>query len=225
MICYWRRFTWIVSGLRLPRQRFTPTLRPPWASQRLPRHLARPMGETTTSVATKTSITTKNCTSGNGGGNNNKNSNGSGGRGGSSGQTTAPTGSDGRTNAPRPTYGHPWQGHVTMYPTPCPLDSRVRRPSWAHRASTHLPAPVRATAAAAAVPASRPSPWMEPLARRKLGPTGTDQLLQHHGAPPRPLALSRTGWRTPARRTTPLHQLIIFLLFIIWLHLILHLSL
>jgi hypothetical protein len=116
MICYWRRFTWIVSGLRLPRQRFTPTLRPPWASQRLPCHLARPMAETTASVATKTSITTKNCTSGNGGGNNSKNSNGSRGRGGSSGQTTAPTGSDGRTNAPRPTYDHPWQGHVTMYP-------------------------------------------------------------------------------------------------------------
>jgi hypothetical protein len=48
----------------------------------------------------------KNHNSGNGGDNNGKNSNGSGGRGGSSGQTTAPTGSDGRTNAPWPTYGH-----------------------------------------------------------------------------------------------------------------------
>jgi hypothetical protein len=60
----------------------------------------------------------KNRNSGNGGGNNGKNSNSGGGRGGSSGQTTAPTGSDGRTNAPWPTYGHPWQGHMTMYPRP-----------------------------------------------------------------------------------------------------------
>jgi hypothetical protein len=27
-----------------------------------------------------------------------------------------PTISDGRTNAPWPAYGHPWQGHMTMYP-------------------------------------------------------------------------------------------------------------
>jgi hypothetical protein len=62
----------------------------------------------------------KNCNSGNGGGNNGKNSNGGGGRGGSCGQTTAPTGSDGRTNAPWLTYGHPWQGHMTIYPSPVP---------------------------------------------------------------------------------------------------------
>jgi hypothetical protein len=60
----------------------------------------------------------KNHNSGNGGGNNGKNSNSGGGRGGSSGQTTTPIGSDGRTNAPWPTYGHPWQGHMTMYPGP-----------------------------------------------------------------------------------------------------------
>jgi hypothetical protein len=63
----------------------------------------------------------KNRNSGNGGGNNDKNSNSSGGRGGSSGQTTAPIGSDGRTNTPWPTYGHPWQGHMTMYPGPVPV--------------------------------------------------------------------------------------------------------
>ncbi len=83
----------------------------------------------------------KNHNSGNGGGNNDKNSNDGGGRGGSSGQTTAPTGSDSRTNAPWPTYGHPWQGHMTMYPGPVPLDSSARRPSWPHRASTRLPSP------------------------------------------------------------------------------------
>jgi hypothetical protein len=49
----------------------------------------------------------KNRNSGNGDGNNGKSSNGGRGRGGSSGQTTAPTGSDGRTNTPWPTYGHP----------------------------------------------------------------------------------------------------------------------
>jgi hypothetical protein len=50
----------------------------------------------------------KNRNSGNSGGHNGKNSTGGGGHGGSSSQTTAPTGSDGRTNSPWPTYGHPW---------------------------------------------------------------------------------------------------------------------
>jgi hypothetical protein len=62
----------------------------------------------------------KNHNNGNGGGNNGKNNNDSGGHGGSSGQATVPTGSDGRTNAPWPTYDHPWQGHMTMYPGPVP---------------------------------------------------------------------------------------------------------
>jgi hypothetical protein len=62
----------------------------------------------------------KNCNSSNGGGNNSKNNNGSGVRGGSSGQTTAPTSSDGRTNAPWSTCGHLWQRHMTMYPSPVP---------------------------------------------------------------------------------------------------------
>jgi hypothetical protein len=62
----------------------------------------------------------KNRNSGNDGGHNGKNNTGGGGRGGSSSQTTAPTGSDGWTNAPWPTYGHPWQGHMTIYPGPVP---------------------------------------------------------------------------------------------------------
>jgi hypothetical protein len=37
--------------------------------------------------------------------------------------------------------------------------------------------PVRATTAAAIVPASRPGTRMEPLARRQLGPAVADQLL------------------------------------------------
>jgi hypothetical protein len=62
----------------------------------------------------------KNSNSSNGGSNNGKNSNGGGGCGGSSSQPTAPTGSDGRTNALWLTYGHPWKGHMTMYPGPMP---------------------------------------------------------------------------------------------------------
>jgi hypothetical protein len=62
----------------------------------------------------------KNRNSGNGSGHNGKNNIGGGGRGGSTSQTTAPTGSDGRPNAPWPTYSHPWQGHMTMYPGPMP---------------------------------------------------------------------------------------------------------
>jgi hypothetical protein len=50
----------------------------------------------------------KNRNSGNGGSHNGKNNTNGGGRGGSSSQTTAPTGSNGRTNAQWPTYDHPW---------------------------------------------------------------------------------------------------------------------
>jgi hypothetical protein len=119
----------------------------------------------------------------------------------SSSQTTAPTGSDGWTNALRPTYGHPWQGHMTMYPSPVP-------------AGQQCPQAFVATPGLYTVPASRPGPRMKPLSRHQLGPTVSSQLFQLHGAPPRLLPRSRTGWRTPARRTTSLHQLVIFLLFV-----------
>jgi hypothetical protein len=62
----------------------------------------------------------KNRNSGHSGGNNGRNSNGSSDRNSSSGQTTAPTASNGRTHAPWPTYGHRWQGHMTIYPGPVP---------------------------------------------------------------------------------------------------------
>jgi hypothetical protein len=62
----------------------------------------------------------KNTNNSNGGGHNGKNNIDNGGRCASSSQTTAPTSSDGRTNALWPTYGHPWQGHMTMYPGPVP---------------------------------------------------------------------------------------------------------
>jgi hypothetical protein len=58
----------------------------------------------------------KNHNGSHGGGNNSRNNNDSGGRNSSSGQTTAPTAYDGRTGMPWPNYGHPWQGHMTVYP-------------------------------------------------------------------------------------------------------------
>jgi hypothetical protein len=79
-----------------------------------------PNGENGGTDGNRTKYNNKNHNSGNGSGNNGKNSNSGGGRGGSSGQTTAPTSSTGRTNALWLTYGHPWQGHITMYPSPMP---------------------------------------------------------------------------------------------------------
>jgi hypothetical protein len=62
----------------------------------------------------------KNRNSSNGSGNNGKNSNGGGGHNSSSGRASTPTASDGRTGAPWPTYGNPWQGHMTVYSGPVP---------------------------------------------------------------------------------------------------------
>jgi hypothetical protein len=62
----------------------------------------------------------KNRNNGHGGGNNGRTRNDSGGRNSSSGQTNAPTASDGKIGTPWPTYGHPWQGHMTVYPGPVP---------------------------------------------------------------------------------------------------------
>jgi hypothetical protein len=61
----------------------------------------------------------KNRNNGHGSGNNSRN-NDSGGRNSSSGQTTVPTASEGRTGTPWPTFGHPWQGHMIVYPGPVP---------------------------------------------------------------------------------------------------------
>jgi hypothetical protein len=83
-----------------------------------PSHL--PNGRNDSTGGNQNKYNNKNSNSGNGGGNNGKNSNGGRGRGGSSGQTTTPTSSDGRINTPWPTYDHPWQRHMTMYPIPVP---------------------------------------------------------------------------------------------------------
>jgi hypothetical protein len=70
----------------------SPTAKPPSSTPSRP-----PYGGT---GGNRTKYHNKNRNSGNGGGHNGKNSTGGGGRGGSSSQTTAPIGSDGRTNAP-----------------------------------------------------------------------------------------------------------------------------
>jgi hypothetical protein len=94
---------------------------------------------------------------------------------------------------------------TTTRTTPA-ADSSVRMPSWPHRASTSLPPPVRATtAAAAAVPASRPGPRMEPLARRQLGPAVVDQPFQLHGAPP--ASYLGPGLGGGLRRDAPHHSI------------------
>jgi hypothetical protein len=63
----------------------------------------------------------KNRNSGHGGGYNGRNNNGSGSRNSSSARTTVPTAFDGRTGTPWPTYGHSWQGHITVYPGSVPI--------------------------------------------------------------------------------------------------------
>jgi hypothetical protein len=82
----------------------SPAAKPPSSTPSRP-----PNGGNDGTDGNRTKYNNKNRNSGNGGGNNSKNSNGGGGRGGSSDQTTA-----GRTNAPWPNYGHPWQGHMTV---------------------------------------------------------------------------------------------------------------
>jgi hypothetical protein len=81
----------------------SPTAKPPSSTPSHP-----PNGGKGDTDGKRNKYNNKNRNNSNGGGNNGKNSKGGGGRGGSSSQTTAPTGSDDRTNALWPTYGHPW---------------------------------------------------------------------------------------------------------------------
>jgi hypothetical protein len=79
-----------------------------------------PSGDNSGNSGHRNKNNNKNCNGSHGGGNNSRNNNGSGGRTSSSGQPTVPTASDGGTGTPWPTYGHPWQGHMTIYPGPVP---------------------------------------------------------------------------------------------------------
>jgi hypothetical protein len=113
----------------------SPAAKPPSSAPSRP-----PNGRNGSTGGNQTKYNNKHRNSGNGDGNNGKNNTGNEGRGGSSGQTTTPIDFADRTNTPCPTYGHLWQGHMTMYPAPCPLDNSVRKPSWPHQVSTCLPA-------------------------------------------------------------------------------------
>jgi hypothetical protein len=93
----------------------SPVAKPPSSTPSRP-----PNGGNDGTGGNRTKYNNKNRNSGNDGGHNSKNNTDGRGRGDSSGQTTAPTGSTSRTNAPWPTYDHLWQGHMTMYSGPVP---------------------------------------------------------------------------------------------------------
>jgi hypothetical protein len=88
-----------------------PAARPPSSTPSRP-----PSGGNSGNGGHRNKNNNKNRNGDHGGGNNGRNNNGSGGRNSSSRQTTAPTASDSRTSTPWPTYGHPWQGHMIVYP-------------------------------------------------------------------------------------------------------------
>jgi hypothetical protein len=167
----------------------------------------------------------KNCNSGNGGSHHGKNSTSDRGRGGSSSQTTAPTSSNGRTNASWPTYGYPWQGHMTMYLGPMPAGQQHPQAFVVTPGLYASPGPCLGCSS------SSPCTSNPPQAQDGISgsvPTGTSSRWPTLPAPCCSTCLlprSRTGWRTLARRTTPLHQLVIFLLFVLWPRPILPLSL
>jgi hypothetical protein len=79
----------------------SPAVKPPSST------LSRPPNDRNGGTGGNQTKYNKNRNSGNGGGNNDKNNNSGGDCGGSSGQSTVPTGSAGRTNALWPTYDHP----------------------------------------------------------------------------------------------------------------------
>jgi hypothetical protein len=88
-----------------------PAVRPPSSTPSRP-----PNGGNSGNSGYRNKKNNKNRNGGHGGDNNGRNNNGSGGRNSSSGQTTVPTTSDGKTGTPWPTYVHLWQGHMTVYP-------------------------------------------------------------------------------------------------------------
>jgi hypothetical protein len=197
MFCYWRRFIWIVPGLRLPRRRSTPTLHPRWPSHRLLRRLACPMAEMVAPVATETRTTTKTAIA-------------------VMAAATTPIAAEvvvallARPPPPLvsmvgPTHrGRPMatRGKGTRLCTPalCPLDSSVRGPSWPHRASMCLPAscPGHSSNSSSRCTSRLPRPQAGTPGSAQAG---TNSRWPTPSAPwrsTRPLPRSRTGWRTPA---------------------------
>jgi hypothetical protein len=120
------------------------------------------------------------------------NSNGGGGRGGSSDQTTVPL-----VPTTGPTHLRPPVARAHEYvprPRACWTAASAGLRSHTRPLRVSRP-PVRATAAATTtvVPAGRPDPRMEPLARRRLGPAVAGQLLQHHDALLAPTSVHGSG--------------------------------
>jgi hypothetical protein len=92
-----------------------PTARPPFSTPSHP-----PSGGNNSNSGHQNKNNKKNRNGGHGGGNNGTNNNDSGSRNSSSGKTIVSTASNDRTGTPWPTYSHPWQGHMTIYPGPMP---------------------------------------------------------------------------------------------------------
>jgi hypothetical protein len=136
-------------------------------------------------------------------GKNKKNAGGGRGRGGNSSNTTptppAPSGTNAKVPASWPTYVNPWQGHIVMYPGPLP--GGFQRPATTQLWDTHLGSSSR----------PRTSPRHQPTGHHGLVRAGTSNRWRTPSTPWRLLhhPLPRTGWLTPALRTTPPRQLVI----------------
>jgi hypothetical protein len=204
MICSYRSFTWTVPGLRLPRRCSTPILHPRRPSHRLPHHLAHPMVATAAPVATGPSITTKTAIAVMAAA--------------TMARTTSAAAAMVALLARSPPHWFRRLDQCTVADLWPPVTgahdyvprTRVR---WTaafaglrgHTGPLRVSRPpVRATAAAA-VPASRLRPRMEPLARRQLGPVVAGQLFQLHGAPPASYLGPRLGGRL--RYDAPHHSI------------------
>jgi hypothetical protein len=180
-----------------------PTAKPPSSTPSRP-----PSGGNSGNDGHRNKNNNKNHNDGHGGGNNGRNSNNSGGRNSSSGQTTTPTASDGRTGTPWPIYGHPWQGHMSVYPSSVPTVQQVRRPSWPCQTPICHPGSYSASSSSSCCcSTSRPLPLPQQagtLGQRGLGPAIASPLLQHHGTPPTSDFSPGLGGRL--RRDAPHHS-------------------
>jgi hypothetical protein len=139
-------------------------------------------------------------------GKNKKNAGGGRGRGGNSSNTTptppAPSGTDAKVPASLPTFVNPWQGHIAMYPGPLP--GGFQRPQALMAAPSYYPAPgytLGQQQHAPYQPTGHPGLVRAGTSNRWQTPSTPWCLLNH--------PLPRTGWLTPALRTTPPRQLVI----------------
>jgi hypothetical protein len=143
----------------------------------------------------------KNRNDGHSGGNNGRNNNGSGGRNSSSGQTTIRTASDGQTGTPWLTCGHPWQGHMIIYPGSVHIGQQRSQAFMATPGPYLSPGFLPASSSSSRRSTSRPLPLFN-----QAGTPGSAQVGTSNRWPtPSTLCRSthlrlwyRTGWPTPA---------------------------